>query len=390
MRVCHVTHSHQLYDQRVFGKECVSLRRAGHQVALIARGEDGMADGVVLRGIKLREIPTRSSISKLAQFAYVYTVMPARAARVAMKVKADVFHFHDLLLIPVGLLLRRRGAKVVFDSHEDFFVYAGELKWIPRPIRQALMFAARKLQELALPRFDGVIAAGPDLTEKLSAINPNCVTVTNYPRPEWAPPATTACADGSRPKDPAEFKIGFMGGIKPFYNLHVLLQAMEAIPETKLVLGGSGTDAYLDELKQLPAWDRVEYVGRVPHSEAIRLLAGCDAGVALLNYRDNMAGHAGVLRIVKPFEVMMLGLPLVMTDFEIYKPIVEGLGTGILVPPGDLNALTAALRQLVADRAEAKAMGERGAAAVRREYNWESQEAVLLEFYRALERRAAA
>jgi hypothetical protein len=109
MKVAHLTSVHSARDVRIFYKQCRSLAKAGYDVTLVAPCDsDYSLDGVSVRAV--RRIENRM----LRMTACVWSV-----TREALKVNADVYHFHDPELIPAGLFLKARGKKVIYDIHEE-------------------------------------------------------------------------------------------------------------------------------------------------------------------------------------------------------------------------------------------------------------------------------
>src|SRR5438445_7594562 len=108
-RVCHLTSVHPPFDGRIFRKEIRTLVAAGYSVTLIATGiGDQQVNGVTVRGIP-RARKRRERLSKTTTLVY----------RAALRERADVYHFHDPELIPVGLALKASGHRVIYDAHES-------------------------------------------------------------------------------------------------------------------------------------------------------------------------------------------------------------------------------------------------------------------------------
>src|SRR5580704_6176866 len=99
MRVVHLTSVRGPRDMRVFYKECRSLVRAGYAVTLIAPGtEEQLVDGVSIH-----------AVPRLKSRLFRMTLTAWRVYQKALRQAADVYHFHDPELVPLGLLLRLRG-----------------------------------------------------------------------------------------------------------------------------------------------------------------------------------------------------------------------------------------------------------------------------------------
>ena len=84
------------------------------------------------------------------------------------------------------------------------------------------------------------------------------------------------------------------------------------------------------------------------------------------------------------FEYMALGLPVIVSDFPLWRDVVDGAGCGVCVPPGDASALADALELLAREPEAARRMGDRGREAAIARYRWETEEKKLLGLYEEL------
>ena len=92
VKVCHMTSAHDPEDIRIFCKECVSLKQAGYDVYLVTRGESYEKNGVHLVGVGY---PKGGRLSRMTTFA-------KKVYDTALKIDADIYHFHDPELLPYG------------------------------------------------------------------------------------------------------------------------------------------------------------------------------------------------------------------------------------------------------------------------------------------------
>src|SRR5207249_5036197 len=84
---------------------------------------------------------------------------------------------------------------------------------------------------------------------------------------------------------------------------------------------------------------------------------------------------------VKMFEYMAAGIPVIASDFPLWREIIGGVNCGLLVDPLDPQSISDAIQYVLTHSEEAEAMGRRGRAAAREFYNWQTEERNLLQLY---------
>jgi glycosyltransferase involved in cell wall biosynthesis len=87
---------------------------------------------------------------------------------------------------------------------------------------------------------------------------------------------------------------------------------------------------------------------------------------------------------VKLFEYMAAGLPVVASNFPLWRRIVEGKRCGITVDPLNSKAIAEAIEYLLSNPGEAMQMGENGRQAVEQHYNWKNEAKKLVNLYKEL------
>ena len=81
---------------------------------------------------------------------------------------------------------------------------------------------------------------------------------------------------------------------------------------------------------------------------------------------------------------MAQGIPLVASNFELWKTIIDKVNCGICIDPNEPKAIADAIQILLNDKPQAKQMGENGRNAVLNTFNWESEEKKLIKLYAEL------
>lgn len=367
MRICHITSAHDPEDIRIFFKECCSLAAHGFDTHLIQTGSSYVKKGVVIHGFG----PMEESRFKRAK------ITTKKAYTIALEVDADIYHIHDPELLPYALKLKKRGKAVIFDSHENNIGYLKEKPYWPKIVGYFASVIYGVYEKYICKRLDGIISVTPDLTDYFAKINCFTETISNYP--VFAYPKRTPSFKTK--------KIVFAGLIDEQWNHENILRAMEYLPDVKYVLCGAGQQSYIDKLKAMPAWDRVVFHGRIPHAEVANVLSDCSIGLALLSPSLNTYGMKGTMGNNKIFEEMMAGLPVLCTNFDHWKEIIDKYSCGIYIDPSDPKQIADAIRNILSDEDKAKKMGENGIDATRKEFNWITQEQKLIKFYEDLSDR---
>lgn len=363
-RVCHVTSVHPANDVRVFYKECVSLT-SEYEVYLIAPNiDDDVFHGVHRVGISLPQ-------GRMKRQLYLNRVLCK-----AIEVDARIYHLHDPELLPIGVKLRKRGKTVIFDSHEDVPMQILTKEYLPKWCRKPLSDIYALYERHYLKRYDALVTVTPSILERLSLINKNSVMVTNYPEYKELPP--------HEPSQNGVHYICFAGGVDERYLHENVIESLQYTNTRYLLAGECFIPSYFKKLQSLSCWDRVDYQGNLPPEQVMGLYSKSDIGIVLLDYLPNVGYHKGTLGVLKMFEYMMAGIPVIATDLELWKEIIEGHNCGICVNPHDIHAIADAINQLINDPDKARRMGENGRKAVKEKYNWETQKEILIRLYNNL------
>jgi glycosyltransferase involved in cell wall biosynthesis len=149
-------------------------------------------------------------------------------------------------------------------------------------------------------------------------------------------------------------------------------------PQLRLLIAGrSGQQA--ERLSgmtgQLGLGERVEFLGH--RADVPDLLAAADVFVFPSLYE----GLGGAL-----IEAMALGLPIVASDLEAVREVVEAGRSGLLVPPGDPEALALAIARLLDDRTLARSLGACGRRVFEQRFTLERSTTRMVDLYRDLVR----
>ncbi len=361
-RVVHVTTVHPRDDIRIFRKECVSLARAGYEVVQVVGDGQGAA---VVDGVRTVDIGARPA-GRLARMRR----QPAAALAAVRRERPALVHLHDPELLPLGVALAREGLPVVYDAHEDVPRQILTKQWIPAALRPGVSRAFEVYENRQVRQLAAVSAATPHIAERFAQVARLAVNVGNYPFEDELAPAA-----GARPR---ERMVCYVGGLMRTRGLLQMVRAVALVPGLRLVLCGRFEDAALEAaVRAEPGWGRVQWLGQVGREQVREVMACASAGLVTLlpmpSYLDALP--------IKMFEYMSAGLPVVASDFPLWRGIVQRHRCGVVVDPADPAAIAAAIGSILDDPARAQAMGEAGRAAVLTAYRWPVAERELLALY---------
>jgi len=368
-KVCYFT-SKDANDIRVFHKECVSLAKAGYDVTMICpNAEDKELQGVHVRGVKYEDKGDFARFTKLPKILY----------EKALEVNADTYHFNDPASIRYGVKLKKAGKKVIFDAFEDH----GSL-WMNRATGiKGLLFKAigkwyEGYEKRQCAKFDAVLCCYHWTKDRLKQVNPNCELVFNFPIVNPEEVKEPKGVNSERPT------ICYAGTLSDAWNIPTVVKAIEGT-NIQFNLAGwcAEGDDLIDRLQSMQGWKNVNFFGKLPKQEVTeKVYNHSDIGVALYHYSPICHGKVGNLSNNKLFEYMLMGMPVVCTDFNLWNEVVVMNQCGICVKPDDEKAIREAIEFIANHPAEALTMGRNGQRMVLNKYNWASQEQILLNVYK--------
>jgi len=360
-KIVHLTSVHQPFDTRILYKECASLARAGYEVVLVAPYDQD----VIAEGVRIRAVPVSAGRGERLRKT-IWQVY-----RAALAEDAALYHFHDPELLPIGVLLKLHGKKVVYDIHENLPAQIlGKTYLRPQWLRRLIASAARGSEKAALAILDALVIANPLVAERFSS--PNAISLANYPLIgliDDSPPAAIVPA--------SSHVLIYVGGLTPIRGIYELIEAMALAPDdVELWLAGPWvSDAFRKQCESSSGWERVRYLGYLSPREVYGYLKRAHIGMATLlpqaNYLTNLP--------VKGFEYMACSLPIVMSDFPYWREVFADVA--VFVDPQSPRAIADAIQRLIDHPEVAQRMGVMGRKLVEERYSWEAESQKLLALY---------
>lgn len=365
MKICHVTTVHPSDDVRIFIKECTALAAEGHDVTLVvaSAGTGFRANGVEVVKVDVKYHSRIGRIFKATR----------KLARMVEELNPDVVHFHDPEFLLRVRRLKRKGFKLIYDVHEDLPRQIISKGWIPVWIRKPLSLFAERFENRRAAAVDYVITATPVIAQRFRMVNPNTTDVRNYPIPE------EFLAEHSKKTAPPS--ICYIGGVTGIRGAFEMIKVLDHLEVTLELAGPPESEALMESLKELPGWSKTTYHGIVNRKELAEIMGISSVGLALMHPVPNYLEAFPT----KLFEYMLAGIPVVYSDFPLWRRMVEPYDCGIAVNPKNISDIADAISRIISDRELAEKMGHNARKAASENYNWNNEKEKLLKVYRSLE-----
>lgn len=365
-RIVHLTTVHPPYDVRIFQKECNSLCAAGYDVTLVvAAAADGRSTPVHIHSLPRPQGRTQ----RMTRTAW-------QLFRKALRLRADLYHFHDPELIMVGILLKLWGKRVIYDVHEELPQDLLDKEWLPRPLRVILAGCAYAIEGVAAMVFDGIVASRPALMGRFPPHK--TALVNNFPQlGELRQP-------GALPFRERPPICAYVGGMSRERGLVELVEALGHLPDDLElevhIAGNIDPPELVSAVQHRPGWRRVKLLGWQNRKQVANLLNQARLGVVtFLPIANHQRSYP-----TKLFEYMSAGLPTLATDLPLWREIIEHAGVGRLADPASPAEFARELVWMITHPEECETMGRRGASLVLEQYNWEVEFRSLLRLYRQI------
>ncbi len=279
-----------------------------------------------------RKTPLRALLS--------YGRLLLRSKRLIAEIDPDVINAHYSITHGAIAVIRRLHPVVLTVWGSDVVrgnrVVRGPKRWLNR---------------FVLRRVDGITASSEFLAQGVRSIVGESVLIHDVPFGV----DTTVFHPGRTGS--GDFTIGFIKHLEALYDPGTLIEAFAAIaprvPDARLVMAGGGSlqGGLSRRISALGLNDRVDLLGAVPHSVVPDLMRTFDV---LVNPSRSESFGAVII------EASATGIPVIVARVGgVLETVVDG-ETGLLVEPGDVAALTAALLRIAEDPDKRRALGASG------------------------------
>jgi len=354
---------HRAFDPRVFLKEARSLAQAGFDVRFVVpHDKDDEREGV-----KILSVPRHPKGWKKL------ILSPWLVYRRALTCPRDaIFHLHDSELLWIGVLLKIRGRRLIYDAHEDTPKQISYQDWIPRLLRKPYAWFYYLLEKLCGMLFERIIVAEPVIAQYFPASK--TTLIRNFPITSQFPESTHPYLSRSK----KVIYVGLLSRPRGAVEMAEAAKLAKAGKNFKMIFAGDFSPLSLRQeiLDNYP----VEYIPWMDFPQLLKLMMDSRVGMIVPHPIERYITNYPV----KLFEYMAAGMPVIASKFGESARFVQEAQSGLVVDPLDPKQIADAIQWLLDHPEEAAEMGRRGRKQTTEKWNWQTEAMTLVEMYRAL------
>jgi glycosyltransferase involved in cell wall biosynthesis len=360
-------------DSRVL-KESISLAENNYHVEVIAHLDKNLKSTQIQNGFIVKRFSyldrtiTKSKLAKLK--AYLLYIKEA----VLYSKKFDIIHCNDLNTLPIGFIIKKfynKDVKVIYDAHEyetEINGLSGVTKKITKLLEHSLINSA-----------DAVICVS-------NAIANEYVKLYNIKKPALV--LNTPSYQKIEKKDLFRETFGiskdktiflYQGGLSRGRGIEILIQTFEQIDDNNSVIVFMGYGPLEKEIQQASKeYDNIYFHKAVDPDVLLDFTCSADFGISTientcLSYRYCLPN--------KMFEYLMAEIPVIVSNLPEMKQLVEHYTLGVVAQENSVLGLQKAIQQagqLNKDKLHVNIKK------IKKSYNWQEQEKILLKLYNEL------
>ena len=366
-KVCHISTVHRENDNRILFKQCSSIKKAGYDVSLIITSDRNKK----INGVDI--VPLTKRNGRIERLIYNSN----EAFKKALELDADIYHFHDPELIPIGKRLVRKGKKVIYDVHEDVPKQILSKSYLgPKWFKKIISSVFNKYEKYQSKSFSAIITILDELKDEFKKYNNNVISVKNY--------AIKDIIDESKAIEEKmnrnEFVVLYIGSITQIRGIKEMIKATEVFDgKVKLWLAGQWeSDKLKEECEALKGYENTIYFGEFKAKDLYKYVKSADIGLCVLHPTPNYKKAIPT----KVIEYMACELPVILSDFPFWKELFGDIGQ--YVNPLDVNEISNAIERYMNNRDEINKIGKRNRENFVNNFSWDREERKLLDLYEKL------
>jgi len=364
--VCILTSGYLRDNARNFQRQAKSILSFGFNVSILTNdgGNDECIDGIDIYCTKFWKSRIMILLFAWKQFYHK-----------SININADIYLIHSPELLLLGLLLKLKGKKVIYDAHEDLPNHIIEKEWLPRLTRKTISYFTSIYMNFVFSKIDAVISPHTHVLDRYSSINKNCILIANFPLylSNLKVSYSEYCKRGK--------VICYSGTCYPHSNQLQILEAIKDFEFLSYSIAGFIPEDLYFKMQEHVSFSKVNFLGMIKYKSLKDFYKKAQIGLVIMDYKLNLGGKRGTFAVNKIFEYMEAGLPIICSDYDLWIELIDKYKCGLYVKPGDIIEIKKAIKYLYENPKIAYKMGQNGINAIDKEYNWKVEENKLRELF---------
>lgn len=359
--VCFINSAFSRDDALIVHRQGKSLVEAGYRVTYLLRDElpDEVRNGIEMKsvGVKARGLKNRILTNRKVFKPFLKDF------------NADVYQISEPEMLPLGLWLKKRGQKVVFNLREYYPDYYAR-KTKNKILQKLIHYICEKYFGYVSRRIDGIFNCMPEMHDYINGVMP-CkyfVDTANFP---VVNKNFSLSFDDYCKRDNI---ISYFGSIYTNSCQEEFLAAINDIPNVRYLLAGLFYDTnHKKNVMSQPGWSKVIFKEGFTKEELPEIINSSVMGNVMKDFNKTETPQ-GSYSIIKIFESMEAAIPVILSKVPLYESMVKKYRCGICVDPYDIDGIKNAVKYLLENKKEAYEMGQNGRKAVIEEFSWDNLE----------------
>lgn len=402
------------HDARVY-KEAMTLVMDGHYVVIIAIKDETTKEFENIKGIIVKRItvadskikkiikkllkgdnaissseslmgePVKKTMVKFKFFRDLRWVflLEFKFIKAAIKEKADIYHAHELLTLFHGYVASRiNRARLIYDAHE----LQSELVTTFAKHPKIEKFKCEIIERIFIKKANSVITVSDSISNVLESrykinkpiVIKNCPFLTSI---ENNDKIRTILGISKSKKI-----ILYQGNFTPDKDIDKLIEIALYLNDEVLVMIGDGVIKKIIEkkIKSMKIENRVFLLGHIPNNKLLHYTVSADLGISVF---PNSCLNIYYSLPNKLFEYLMVGVPVIASNFPEIKKIIEEYRVGKVVDSMNPKIIANAIKLIFNDSDSYRQMHLNALKITKDIFNWENESKKLLSLYDELKNR---